>query len=389
MSPDHVVIAVPGNGSTIIPWNAARRAEALAKHYRVTIVSGGFPPCLPSSIGRVQVPVPDLRVLRRFCHVPNDVCFALGVRRAVSSLHERTPASFVLCHGYSLTYFVGRHLRRAAGVPFGMVMHGHIFERPKGTYDARVTAYYRAIAPACYREADLLVALSPDLARWAGTRGVKAERVVVAPNGLDLGDLGLRQPLPERRPLAGKDGPLRLLYVGRSGVEKGVGVLLDACARLRERGVPFRIVLVGADSGAAGTRRKLAERSIEGATEIAGNLPRRVLGERYLDADVLCVPSISEPFGNVALEGLATGTLVVASRVGGLCSMIEDGMNGLLVEPGSPEALAAALERVHDDPAWASGIRERAAASVEGRFDWPAIGERIHAGIERARAARA
>ncbi|MCL4809760.1 MAG: glycosyltransferase, partial [Thermoanaerobaculia bacterium] len=83
------------------------------------------------------------------------------------------------------------------------------------------------------------------------------------------------------------------------------------------------------------------------------------------------------------------GTLVVASRVGGHCSMIEDGMNGLRVEPGSPEALAAALERVHDDPAWASGIRERAAASVEGRFDWPAIGERIHAGIERARAARA
>lgn len=385
-----MVMALRDAASRAIGDNAVRRAVAVRHAFEVTLVSNEVPGRLPAGVRGVGIRSRNWHALRRLAHVPNEISFARAARRAIARLHREAPVDFVLCHGYALARFAGRPLARRLGVSYGMFMHGHIFERPPGTYDPRLTAFYRAIAPGCYRETPLLLALSESQARLAVAAGAPPERVVVTPNGLDLEDVGLASGEAAREGLAGaaRGAPLRLLFVGRFGPEKGVGVLLASCAKLDERGVPFHLALIGAGPGEAEARARAVELGIAQRCDFRGALPRSALGPAYRAAEILCVPSLSEPQGNVALEGMAAGCLVVASDTGGLPSMVEDGVTGLLVPPGDPAALAERLAWAAAQRDAADEIARRGPARVAERFAWPIVGRTIVAAVERVLAAR-
>ena len=138
---------------------------------------------------------------------------------------------------------------------------------------------------------------------------------------------------PDGRPVVG--------YVGRIEERKGVLDLAAAAPRLREAGA--RVVVIGDDALAADETyvRRVdsapgVERhgGIDGAAGLMGAL------------DVLVLPSRAEPFGTVLAEAMNAGTPVVATRVGGLPEVVEDGVTGRLVAPGDPEALAGAVLEV-------------------------------------------
>jgi starch synthase len=105
-------------------------------------------------------------------------------------------------------------------------------------------------------------------------------------------------------------------------------------------------------------------------------LPVDEVAQLYSHAAVFVCPSIYEPFGLINLEAMACSTPVVASRVGGIPEVVVDGETGLLVEPGDPAALAAALRRVLDDPARAARMGETGRRRVEAHFSWDRIAER-------------
>ncbi|MBW3632249.1 MAG: glycosyltransferase, partial [Chloroflexi bacterium] len=96
----------------------------------------------------------------------------------------------------------------------------------------------------------------------------------------------------------------------------------------------------------------------------------------YSAADVVAVPSRYESFGLVAVEALACGTPVVASRVGGLRFTIEEGTTGFLVKPQSPEALATAIETIVSDESLRIGMSGASRPSVE-RYDWPNVANQV------------
>jgi alpha-maltose-1-phosphate synthase len=96
----------------------------------------------------------------------------------------------------------------------------------------------------------------------------------------------------------------------------------------------------------------------------------------YSHAAVFCCPSVYEPFGLINLEAMACGTPVVASTVGGILEVVVDGVTGLLVPPGQPAALAAALTSVLQDPERARMMGRAGRARVEERFSWASVAER-------------
>jgi glycosyltransferase involved in cell wall biosynthesis len=172
--------------------------------------------------------------------------------------------------------------------------------------------------------------------------------------------------VPRRRP---PGGPFRILFVGYLRPEKGVDVLFDAFARLRATHPHVELELVGAPAPVARGSATDIERQ---AAELATRAPVRFLGPRpfgpalfqcFADADVLCLPSRSEGTPRVLVEARAFGCPVVASRVGGVPSSVDDGVDGLLVPPGDPVALAGALARLIDDQA----LRTRLQAAGLGR----------------------
>lgn len=136
-----------------------------------------------------------------------------------------------------------------------------------------------------------------------------------------------------------KDG--YLMFVGALGQHKGVDVLLEARRRMHNR---LPLVMIG-------TPRADTPRIDDPEIVIARDVPSAQVMASWMRASIAVVPSVwNEPMGQVAIEAMVVGRAVVASSVGGLRDVIEPGATGLLVPPGDPGALAAALDSLLDDP---------------------------------------
>jgi len=143
-----------------------------------------------------------------------------------------------------------------------------------------------------------------------------------------------------------------ILYLGRLEFRKGVHVLAKALPAVLKSHPHGRAILCGGDT--PHNRRSMRAQLRDELGEVADQVSfvEHVTPEErarlIANADVLVVPSLWENFPYVALEALAAGTPVIASRAGGLVEIVQDGINGLLVEPDDPSALAAAMSAILD-----------------------------------------
>lgn len=184
---------------------------------------------------------------------------------------------------------------------------------------------------------------------------VEAQLAVPAPfvvgNGVDIA-----VPRPRRRARR-PDGERRVLFVGRLEYEKGVQVLLQALALLDTEDRPISADIAGEGTFREGLEALADELGLGSVARFHGFCDADALQALHLAADVAVAPSLYEPFGLVALEAMAVGTPLVASRTGGLEEIVSDGSSGLLVTPDDPQALAAAIALVLDETALASRLR--------------------------------
>ena len=221
----YAIVCPDLQGSGAVANVALNHARLLSAQADLVLVSNGFPQGLPESVRTVLCVTPQFHWLRRFGHAPREIAFARGALRALKGIVDEAGLDAVMCHGHVVGALCAARLKADRGVPYALVTHGDIFDRPKGTYGRSLTALYKAVTPTAYRRADLILALSPrmkELAeRWTGPD----VRIEVVPNGIDLEEIG---------PSAGQeeglfDGEgLKVLFVGRLSVEKGVPYLIEA-----------------------------------------------------------------------------------------------------------------------------------------------------------------
>jgi glycosyltransferase involved in cell wall biosynthesis len=186
------------------------------------------------------------------------------------------------------------------------------------------------------------------------------------------------------------NGTLRVLGVGRLVAKKGFDLLVEACGVLNRRGVPFEALIVGQDDKHGGeVRGRIAALGLEDRIAMPGPMSQAELLGEYRRAGARCMPCRVLPadrdgIPNVLVEAMAAGTPVVATAVSGIPELVADGVNGLLVAPEQPEALADALVRVHRDAALAARLCEAARATVRERFDGERLARDLAALFERA-----
>jgi D-inositol-3-phosphate glycosyltransferase len=231
----------------------------------------------------------------------------------------------------------------------------------------------RQVALSCERvlcatehERDLLVQLY----------GVDPAKVSVIPLGVDM-DLFRQTDKAEARQALGFKDEKIILFVGRLEPIKGVDILLNAAALL-ESDVECSVLIVGGDEASAarlGEFRDLASAlGIDHRVAFVGAVDHDRLPLFYNAADVCVVPSRYESFGLVALEAMACGVPVVASRVGGLAGTVKDGESGYLVPWLCPEPFAERLEMLLDNDSLRKGLGETA-REVVGRYRWENVAE--------------
>jgi len=165
-----------------------------------------------------------------------------------------------------------------------------------------------------------------------------------------------------------------VLFVGHLVPIKGLPHLVDAWSVLRRQGQlgpDTRLVLVGDGPQRDALQHRIAAAALTDDVLLAGALPQTQVADWVAAASVLCLPSLNEGTPNVVVEALASGVPVVASRVGGVPELVQEGVNGHLVEPGSATSLADALHRAleaHWDP---QAVR----ATVAG-MTWTSLAQR-------------
>jgi starch synthase len=203
--------------------------------------------------------------------------------------------------------------------------------------------------------------------------GADPDRVVVIHNGIDPGQFKRT----ERRDALDRLGvrPPYVLFVGRITDQKGIFHLLEASRQL-PAGVQVILCASAPDTPEIEVRLRRAVAELPNVRWINEMVPVDVVTQLYSHAAVFACPSVYEPFGLINLEAMACETAVVASAVGGILEVVEDGRSGLLVPPGRPDALAEALNRVLADPGLARAMGQAGRRRVEAAFAWASIAER-------------
>jgi glycosyltransferase involved in cell wall biosynthesis len=190
---------------------------------------------------------------------------------------------------------------------------------------------------------------------------VPARSVHIVPLGVDT---RVFRPQPRQPRVAG-----RIVAVTSSDSPlKGLPALLRAVAKLATEGA-VHLVVVGTPSAA--TLRQVTQLALDNRVTFAGGLPEPEYATMLASAEVAVVPSLYEGFSLPAVEHMASGTPLVASRAGALPEVTGDAAR--LVTPGDAEALAAALRGLLDDPAARARLATLGLARVRERFAWPAV----------------
>jgi glycosyltransferase involved in cell wall biosynthesis len=142
------------------------------------------------------------------------------------------------------------------------------------------------------------------------------------------------------------------LFVGRLAVEKGLKYLVEAISLCKKDGIELDLTIVGDGDERKALENLIDEQNLGKYVDFKGFVP---LGEEmqkiYRQADVFILPSTSEGMPKVLIEALANGLVVIASHVGGIPTLIQNGVNGLLIASRSPSSIADAIQKILMDPA--------------------------------------
>jgi glycosyltransferase involved in cell wall biosynthesis len=282
-----------------------------------------------------------------------------------SPFHARMQAGRMTQAAGPLAARAATRLRRS--LPLAAVLAGRALARTPGPpiAAADITARLDAAHDA-WRQCDLVVAPSASLARSFRDAGFPSDRLLVSDYGLEPLAPAARVPAP--------DGRLRIGYAGTLVWHKGVDLLIEAARRLPADRIE---VLIFGDTGVFPDYvHELRRRASGLPIRFMGAYGRDGIASAFARIDVLAVPSRwMENSPLVIHEAFMAGVPVVAARIGGIPELIEHGVSGLLVEPDSPDNLAAALRRLVDTPGLAAALAA-GAPRVKGIDDDAADWER-------------
>ena len=303
--------------------------------------------------------------------------FAAGVEAFAREQSSR----YDLIHShYWLSGVAGLRLREAWGTPLVQMFHtlGRLKNAVAQSPDElepslRIDEEARIVA-----QADRIVAANVvERAHLVWYYGARTDRIAVIPCGVDTELFQPMDPAKAKDLLELPPDPL-LLHVGRLQPIKGLETLLEAMTAVPE---PAYLLIVGGEQDepenghGAAMRQQVAALGLEKRVRFLRAQPQRRLRLFYAAAAATVMPSYYESFGMVALEAMACGSPVVASRVGGLTTTVQDGVTGRLVPEADPAALAAAITGLLEGPEGRRLGQQATRWAAEHR--WPCVAEAV------------
>jgi glycosyltransferase involved in cell wall biosynthesis len=171
-----------------------------------------------------------------------------------------------------------------------------------------------------------------------------------------------------------EDGNKYLLCIAAQNEKKGIDVLIRAFSKIKEYDPAIELLLLGDGPLRKEHERMAQSMGIANRVRFLGDRGRQDVVKLLHACELFVLPSRAEPFGIAIIEAMACRKPVVATRVGGIPEIIEDGKSGLLVEPDDPDALSKAICRLLDDRAFKTHLADNGYERVRANFLWEHAG---------------
>ncbi len=300
-------------------------------------------------------------------------------RQGVMAFAERKGTTYDLVHShYWLSGWVGRTLSECWKAPHVVMFHTLAEAKNRHHLGEREPKYRIAGERAVARGTDAIIAASEsERGTLIEEYGVVPGAISVIPCGVDIDTFRPLNVRAARKSLGLDPNVPVLLFIGRIEPLKGIDVLVRASAQLDGK---FQLLVVGGDEKDAHRIHELhtlaEDVGVLGKVVFADAVPHEELPRYYNAASICVVPSYYESFGLVALEAMACGVPVIASRVGGLKETVRDGQTGYLVPWRCPEPFAERLDLLLTNEPLRRSLGEEAREVAE-RYRWPVIATQV------------
>jgi glycosyltransferase involved in cell wall biosynthesis len=304
-------------------------------------------------------------ILREGKGLFQDAIFCLPLAKALADECSALGVEHVHVHSCGRAALIAALASRITGLSYSLTLHG-----PLSDYGPGQGLKWRGAAFATVITNKLLMEAEETL------QGDLPDRVIVQAMGVDTDEFSRAEAYRPRSP----GEPVKIFSCGRLNLTKGHQDLLQAVCILRNEGLDFRLEIAGEDDvGGRGFRKilesQIDELNLRGKVNLLGSVSEPKIKEKLLDAHLFVLASWHEPLGVVYMEAMSCGVPTIGTDAGGVRELIQDQEDGLLVRPKDPEALAAAVLSIANDPTLASKLSRKAREKVENRF-CAAIGAR-------------
>jgi glycosyltransferase involved in cell wall biosynthesis len=267
--------------------------------------------------------------------------------------------------------------QRAAGaVPFVLTYHAGPMRKSAAAVNIGLRAYERVVVPYTLRRSSHLICSSIYVKEFLATFAHGTPVEVIPP--------GVNTRIFNYVPIENRRG---LLFVGsldRATRYKALDTLIDAVALQRAQGTETPLAVVGDGTAKSEYEDYCREHGLSDLVTFHGAADITQLASFYQRAGALVLPSRHDSFPTVILEAMACGTPVIASRVGGIPTFVDDERNGLLIEPDHPDQIASALDRLVADQEWAGSLGAAGRETVEARWTTQIQGKRTSEVLQSA-----
>lgn len=393
----HVVTAFPRTpDDVIVPWLVELLKRLRAAGHEVAVLTSSYRGTPDQVVSGIPVyrfryfprrwerlthdeAAPD-RMRRGLLYRVMALCFVTAGMAAAWRLCRRQRYDVIHVHWPFPLALLGWAAQRARPAPLVTTFYGVELRWVK-----TAMPYFKRFLAWAARRSDRVVAISSYTADEV--RELADVPIDVIPYTTSLPEPGARA---QRRSLG---GPFTVLFVGRLVERKGLHHLVDAISALPSD-VDARLVIVGDGPERASLEGRIRGKGLDGRIALRGRVSDAALQDAYASADAVVLPAVvdrrgdTEGLGVVLLEAMNYGVPVVASEIGGITDIVEDGVSGLLVPPGDTTALAAALQRLARSPDLAAQLGEAGRRRLQERFTWESITRRwteVYAAAVRAR----
>jgi N-acetyl-alpha-D-glucosaminyl L-malate synthase BshA len=297
--------------------------------------------------------------------------------RRLEELHAERRFDVLHSQSFSAYYYVKDGLRQRLGIPLVTTLHGTSFSEIKSNLNQGLSLmllpkivfqlynhYFKTTS--FIRESDAVIAISRELAENIPAEyNISPDKVHTIINGIDTDAFKPAESKVKSR-LQGKKIVLSVSVLHK---QKGVQYLIKAFKKVQEK-IPDTQLLVVGDGPYRKRLEGLSENlGLQENVLFTGRIPNAETADYYNACNVFVMPTVRvEGLPLIELEAMACGKPVVASNIGGIPSVIEDGVNGLLVKPGDVDELAGKIIDVLEDEKLAAGLGKNARKTIAGKY---------------------